>query len=124
MLTIGPLISCVAAFAAVAIGDANVSKPLGSRIVLPSTFIPPQVFQHANLVRTIQLSKSYPKETVNLVVENIDKQPQSEYYIPFEQSLLSRVGGLEVSDKKTQKRFRDVEVVTIDADRYARVPDN
>ena len=40
------------------------------------------------------------KETVNVVIENIDKNPQQQYYIPFEASLIGKVGGLEVRDKK------------------------
>lgn len=98
--------------------DANESRQLGSKNILPSAFTPPQVFQHVNLVRTIQLSKSYPKETINVVVENIDKQPQQEYYIPFEQSLLGRIGGLEIKDKKSEEVYSDVEVVEYDQARY------
>lgn len=89
-----------------------------SRQVLPSTFRPPQVFKNANLVRTINLDKGYPRETINVVIENIDAKPQSEYYLPFESSLLSRVGGLEVRDKKdAEKGTFKVEVVGFDAER-------
>jgi len=53
-----------------------------------------------------------------VVIENIDAKPQSEYYLPFEASLLSRVGGLEVRDKKdAEKGSFKVEVVGFDAER-------
>ncbi|KAK4973998.1 dolichyl-diphosphooligosaccharide--protein glycosyltransferase subunit 1 [Elasticomyces elasticus] len=95
--------------------DANLTKPLSSKQILSSTFTPPQVFRNVHLVRNINLEKSYPKETINVVVENIDGAPQSEYYLPFEQGLISRVGGLEVRDKKdAEKGTCDVEVVQFD----------
>jgi len=64
------------------------------------------------------LDKAYPREVINVVIENIDAKPQSEYYLPFEASLLSRVGGLEVRDKKdAEKGSFKVEVVGFDAER-------
>lgn len=89
-----------------------------SRNILPSTFAPPKHFRNVNLVRNINLEKSYPKETINVVIENIDNAAQSEYFIPFEQGLLGRVGGLEVRDKKKPERTGfGVEVVGIDQSR-------
>lgn len=77
---------------------------LNSRDILPSVFRPPQHFRNVNLVRNINLDKNHPQETINVVVENIDKAPQSDYYLPFELDVLSRVGGLEVKDKKNPER--------------------
>jgi oligosaccharyltransferase complex subunit alpha (ribophorin I) len=94
------LTSAIAALASVARADLNLSEPLRSKQLLPSTFTPPQVFKNAHLVRTTNLDKAYPRETVNILVENIDAKPQSEYYVPFDTSLLSKVGGFEVRDKK------------------------
>ncbi|KAF2687887.1 Ribophorin I [Lentithecium fluviatile CBS 122367] len=109
--------SCVAALSSFASAELNLSQPLLSRQVLPSTFRPPQVFKNANLVRTTNLDKAYPRETINVVIENIDAKPQSKYYLPFESSLLSRVGGLEVRDKKdAEKGSFKVEVVGFDAE--------
>lgn len=90
----------LSALLALASADSNASDAAQSRQMLPSTFKPPQHFRNVNLVRHINLEKSYPKETINVVIETIDAQPQSEYYIPFEQGTLARVGGLEVRDKK------------------------
>ncbi|KAF2152588.1 Ribophorin I [Myriangium duriaei CBS 260.36] len=98
MRSIGFFASCLVASAVRCLADINVTEQI-SKQILPNSFTPPQVFQHANLVRTISLAKSYTKETVNVVVENVDKQSQKEYYLPFEASTISRIGGLEVKDK-------------------------
>jgi len=119
MRAIGLIASCWTAFAALGTAELNLTKPQTSKQLLASSFIPPQVFRHANLVRTINLAKEFPKETVNVEVENVDKQPQSEYYLPFEQAHIARIGGLEVRDKNApEKLFSDVEIVEIDTERY------
>lgn len=106
----------VAGFLGLATADSNLTH--GSKNILPSTFKPPQHFRNTNLVRNINLEKSYPRETINVVIENIDKQAQSEYYLPFEQDVISRIGGLEVKDKKdAEKAPFDVEIVAMDAGR-------
>ncbi|KAF2227859.1 Ribophorin I [Elsinoe ampelina] len=115
MRSIGFFASCLIASAVPCLAEINVTEQV-SRQILPSSFTPPQVFQHANLVRTISLAKSYTKETVNVVVENVDKREQSEYYIPFEASTISRIGNLEVRDKNNAaSRFPDVTNVEYDA---------
>lgn len=97
--------------------DSNLTH--GSKNILPSTFKPPQHFRNTNLVRNINLEKSYPRETINVVIENVDKQPQSEYFLPFEQDAISHIGGLEVKDKKdAEKGNFDVEIVALDEGRY------
>lgn len=78
----------------------NLTTPLSSHQILPNTFKPPQVFKNANLVRTINLEKGYVRETVNVVIENIDAKEQDTYYIPFTADSIGHVGGLEVRDKK------------------------
>jgi oligosaccharyltransferase complex subunit alpha (ribophorin I) len=92
---------------------------LSSQQILPASFKPPQVFKNTNVMRNINLDKSYVKETVNLVVENVDKRPQSEYYVPFDGTTIGRVGGFTVRDKKdaTKPAFRS-EVVEYDSNRY------
>lgn len=118
MRSIPFLSSCLAAISGFAVAELNLSQPLLSKQVLPSTFKPPQVFKNANLVRTTNLDKSYPRETINVIIENIDSKPQSEYYLPFESSLISRIGGLEVKDKKAaEKGSFKVEVVEYDTER-------
>ncbi|KAF1848273.1 oligosaccharyltransferase alpha subunit [Cucurbitaria berberidis CBS 394.84] len=117
MRSISLFASCIAALSSFACAELNLSEPLRSKQVLPSTFTPPQVFKNANLVRTTNLDKAYPRETIHVIIENIDSKPQSEYYLPFEASLISKIGGLEVRDKKAaeQGTFK-VEVVGIDTD--------
>jgi hypothetical protein len=110
--------SCIAALSSFACAELNLSEPLLSKQVLPSTFAPPQVFKNANLVRTINLDKAYPRETINVIIENVDSKPQSEYYLPFETSLIAKIGGLEVRDKKSaDKGIFQSEVVGLDTER-------
>ncbi|KUI66298.1 Dolichyl-diphosphooligosaccharide--protein glycosyltransferase subunit 1 [Cytospora mali] len=71
-----------------------------SKISLPATFKPPQVFKNANLVHIIQLEKNYAKEIINTKIENIAKEAQDEYFLPFTPGQMSRVGAIEVKDKK------------------------
>ena len=89
-----------------------------SRQILPSTFKPPKVFKNTNLVRNTNLEKGYVKESINVVIENIDSKPQSEYYIPFDADTIGNVGGLEVRDKKdASKPAFKTEVVEWDVER-------
>ncbi|KAM5355835.1 hypothetical protein ACJ41O_002481 [Fusarium nematophilum] len=71
-----------------------------SKVILPTDFKPPQVFKNANLVHIISLEKNYVKEQINVLVENVAADAQSEYFVPFTSDQLSRVGGLEVKDRK------------------------
>jgi oligosaccharyltransferase complex subunit alpha (ribophorin I) len=117
MRTSSLLASCIAAVSSFAAAELNQSKPLLSKQLLPSTFAPPQVFKNSNLVKNINLDKGYARETINVIIENIDAQPQSEYYLPFEASTLAHVGGLEVRDKKAaEKGIFAAEVVGLDAE--------
>ncbi|RMZ12605.1 hypothetical protein D0860_02902 [Hortaea werneckii] len=96
-----------------AAADTNTTHE--SRNILPATFKPPPHFRNVNLVRNINLEKSYPRETINVVVENVDAQPQREYYLPFEQGTLGRIGGLEAKDKKEPERTGfTAEIVEVD----------
>lgn len=85
-----------------------------SRVAATSEFNPPQVFKNTNLVRNTNLEKGYVRETVNVIVENVDKQPQSNYYLPFPSDVFDKVGSLEVRDKKAPQKGRfDVEAVEV-----------
>lgn len=44
------------------------------------------------------------RETVNVVIENIDAKEQDIYYIPFKAEAIANVGGLEVRDKKDPEK--------------------
>jgi hypothetical protein len=96
--------------------DANASMATHQ---VTSAFQPPQHWQHNNLVRSINLEKSYPREYVNVVIENISPSPQDEYYIPVQGDLIGKVGGLEVKDKKATGQIPFVvELLGNDAFRY------
>ena len=102
------LATALLSFAVLSFGaeQSNTSEQLASKSVLPSTFRPPQVFKNINLVHIINLEKGYPKETVNVVIENIASSPQDEYFILFTAEQMERVGGLEVRDKKVPELGR------------------
>lgn len=86
-----------------------------SRVAAAGEVNPPQVFMNTHLVRNTNLEKGYVREVVNVVVENVDKQPQSEYYLPFTSDVIDKVGSLEVRDKKAPEKGRmDVEAVEVD----------
>jgi len=115
MRSLSLLAGCAAALLSFANAEANLSNPDVSKQMLSGIFEPPQVFQHTNLVRTVNLEKEYPRETINVVVENIDSKPQQDYYLPFPQDLIARVGGLDVKDKnKPDAIFPSPEIVGID----------
>ena len=117
LLTLPP--ACALLFAGTSVAVSNLTTPLSSHQILPSNFKPPQVFQNVNLMRNVNLEKGYVRETVNVVIENIDSKPQDEYFIPFEAEVIGNVGGLEARDKKDPEKpsFRS-EVVEYDTYRY------
>lgn len=79
-------------------------------------FKPPPVFVNTNLVRNTNLEKGYVRETVNVVVTNIDRAPQSKYYVPFEYGTIAKIGGFEVRDKKNAAKGRlEVTQAALDA---------
>jgi oligosaccharyltransferase complex subunit alpha (ribophorin I) len=80
--------------------QSNTTNDKQSQQILDSDFKPPQVFENINLVRTTNLEKGYVRETINIVVSNIDSKPQSEYYLPFEYDIIGKIGAIEVRDKK------------------------
>ncbi|KAI0486489.1 oligosaccharyltransferase alpha subunit [Xylaria cf. heliscus] len=88
------LLSTACADATAAAGSAS------SKIVLASTFKPPQVFKNANLVHIISLEKNYVKESINVLIENASPDPQDEYFLPFTSEQMEKIGGFEVKDRK------------------------
>lgn len=96
-----------------------------SKINLPVEFKPPQVFKNVNLVHIVSLEKIYVKEQINIQIENVASQPQDEYFLPFTALQLSRVGGLEVQDRKDASAGSFVvEVVEYDSLRYVTTAPN
>ena len=98
--------------------ESNTSTPLSSHFILPTNFKPPQFFKNANVVRNINIEKGYVKQTINVVIENVDAKSHDEYYIPFEAEVIGSVGGLEVRDKKDpgQPAFKS-ELIEYDSSR-------
>ena len=76
-------------------------------------------------MHTINLEKSYVKESINVAVENIGSAAESKYYIPFTTRQMETIGGLEVRDRKNPSAgFFKVEAAEISPDRYGntRIP--
>lgn len=96
--------ACLCSIFTTIAADANLSTPLSSHQILPDNFKPPQVFKNANLLRNINLEKGYVRETINVVIENIDAKEQDTYYIPFKAEAIGNVGGIEVRDKKDPEK--------------------
>ncbi|EXJ89336.1 oligosaccharyl transferase complex subunit OST4 [Capronia epimyces CBS 606.96] len=84
--------------------QSNLTTPQSTQRILAGDFKPAPVFENTNLVRTINLEKGYVRETTNVLVTNIDKSPQSEYYIPFDSDLVGKIGGFDARDKKQAAR--------------------
>lgn len=96
--------------------DPNITQSQVADQSLPAGFQPPQVFRNVNLVRTINLEKGYPRETINVVIENVDRQDQMEYYLPLDPAVAAHISAVEARDKKeiTKPAFK---VIALDADR-------
>jgi oligosaccharyltransferase complex subunit alpha (ribophorin I) len=117
------LASTLLSFTSLVLAKSTIREQETSQNILPSDFTPPAVFQNTNLVRTIDLSKSYEKVVVNVVIENLSKQPQAEYYVPFTRSEAERLSGglegVEVRDRKESEKGRfEVLGVSVDPSRY------
>jgi oligosaccharyltransferase complex subunit alpha (ribophorin I) len=81
-------------------------------------FTPPPAFKNVNLVRTTNLEKGYVRETINVVVENVDTEPRSSYYLAMPTEVFDKVGGLEVRDKKAPEKGRfEVDSLLVDSPR-------
>jgi oligosaccharyltransferase complex subunit alpha (ribophorin I) len=58
-------------------------------------------YQHTNLLRTIDLTKSYLREITALVLENTSNTTQTEYYWGIPHNLVPKLSYLEIKEKKT-----------------------
>jgi oligosaccharyltransferase complex subunit alpha (ribophorin I) len=93
--------------------------PSVSKDTLSSTFKPPQVFKNANLVHVISVEKNFAKESINVLIENVSKEPQDEYFLPFTTAQMETIGGFEVKDRKNADAGKfSVLAVEIDPSRY------
>ena len=115
-------VACLSLLFSVGLADSNLTTSLSSHQILPINFKPPLIFKNVNLVRNTNLEKGYVRETVSVVIENIDSKPQDEYFIPFKAEAIGKVGGLQVRDKRNAEEpaFR-AEVVQYDPYRLESV---
>jgi len=87
------LLSCLGLAAASSGSSSRASAGKGA-------FRPPPVFKNTNLIHAISVEKNYVKESINVAIENIDIAAHDEYYLPFTSDQVSRLGGVEVKDRK------------------------
>jgi oligosaccharyltransferase complex subunit alpha (ribophorin I) len=98
------------------------ASPSSTQQVLPSNLQPPQTYKNVNLLRNTNLEKGYVRETINVVVENIDKKPQSDYYLAVPSDVFKKVGGLEVRNKNSPEGGRfQVEAARLDPSRLVSI---
>jgi oligosaccharyltransferase complex subunit alpha (ribophorin I) len=83
--------------------SSSSSSTNSSAAKLLSPFTPPNVFENTNLVRNVNLERSYSRETTNIVIKNIGREAESQYYYAFASDEITNVGGFEVKDKKNAK---------------------
>jgi len=60
----------------------------------------PQSYQHTNLLRTIDLTKPYIRDSTALILENISNSTQNEYFLGISIDLIPALSYLEVREKK------------------------
>jgi oligosaccharyltransferase complex subunit alpha (ribophorin I) len=60
----------------------------------------PQLFHNTNLLRTIDLTKPYIRDTTAVIIENISNTTQTEYLWGIPLSLASKMSYLEAREKK------------------------
>jgi oligosaccharyltransferase complex subunit alpha (ribophorin I) len=107
-----------------AVSAAAASSEVKSKHVLPSDFTPPPVFKNTNLLRTIDLTKPYSRETIAVIVENTSKEKQNEYFVPFPANEAGQVSYFDARDKKGplgEFEVREV-MLGIDSLRYTYSP--
>lgn len=61
----------------------------------------PQTFQHTNLLRTIDLTKPYVRDSTALILENISNSTQTDYYLGIPVDLVPKLSYFEVKEKKS-----------------------
>ena len=60
----------------------------------------PQTLQHTNLLRTIDLTKPYIRDSTALILENVGKVTETEYFWGIPLDLAPNLSYLEVKEKK------------------------
>lgn len=114
-----PLAFAAGLLAGLSAASENLTQGGFSKQILPSTFKPPQVFVNDKAVRNVNLQKGYARETLNVVIKNVDAEPQTDYYLPFEADVIRRVGGFEVRDKnEADGPIFQVQLAEFDSERY------
>jgi oligosaccharyltransferase complex subunit alpha (ribophorin I) len=89
-----------------------------SRLVLPKGFSPPQVWKNTNLLRTIDITKPYIRETIAVIIENTSEEPQADYYVPLAKDTVPHLSYFKAKDKKGNGEEFSVSAVEFDSERF------
>ncbi|KAH3679362.1 hypothetical protein WICMUC_001043 [Wickerhamomyces mucosus] len=83
--------------------------------IVSSSFIPQQSWENVEILRTIDLGKSYVKEIIELKIKNLDSIPNNEYYFAIPNYIVDKLSTVEVIDKNHQQvlveSFDDVTII-------------
>lgn len=75
-------------------------------------------FKNIKTIRTIDLRSTVVREDIGIRAENIDSQPQSEYYVPLPEAYDEKVALFTASLKVGSKDNLPVEKIGLDSARY------
>ncbi|KAK9375313.1 Ribophorin I [Lipomyces chichibuensis] len=70
-----------------------------------AAFVPSSVFEIQNLFRTVDLTKSYLRESASFIIENISEEPQNEYYVAVPSEIVGNAtaGHLAIMEVKEKR---------------------
>lgn len=61
------------------------------KTVVSDEFIPPNSWENIELKKTVELSNSLTSETIEFTAVNVDSEPVTQYFIPIQSDLMSKV---------------------------------
>ncbi|KAK9475673.1 Ribophorin I [Lipomyces japonicus] len=108
-----------------AVFTALLSPSLASAPLSNSQFVPAQSFKVNNLLRNIDLTKSYLRETLSFVIENIGTASEEEFFLtfPFEVKdgdLSSHISFLDIKEKGDSTSPLTYKIGEYNTDKYAQ----
>lgn len=78
----------------------------------------PVHFKNVKTIRTVDLRSTVVREDIGIRAENIDSQPQTEYYVPLPEEYDNKVAHFAAALKTTSKETLPVEKLGFDSTRY------
>jgi hypothetical protein len=81
----------------------------------------PVNFKNVKTIRTVDLRSTVVREDIGIRAENIDNQPQNEYYVPLPEEYDNKVAHFTAALKTASKEALPVEKIGFDSTRYILV---